>query len=136
MSVEELIQKSLEARQHSYCPYSRIRVGAALLTSDGHIFTACNVENASYGLTVCAERAVIVKAVSEGHQNFKAISIASNLVDFISPCGGCRQFMYEFGCDIDVYMTKPDRTYRKMTTGELLPLGFSGPFPEPKRNEV
>uniref|UniRef100_A0A673ZFM2 Cytidine deaminase n=1 Tax=Salmo trutta TaxID=8032 RepID=A0A673ZFM2_SALTR len=80
----------------AYCPYSKFRVGAALLAHDGTVFTGCNVENACYNLGLCAERTTIAKAVSEGYRRFKAIAIASDLEDqFISPCGGCRQFMQE-----------------------------------------
>ncbi|WAR14639.1 CDD-like protein [Mya arenaria] len=83
----------------------------------------CNVENVSYGLTICAERTALVKAVSEGHRKFKAIAIASDLANkTISPCGACRQFLVEFGVSWDVIMTKPDMTYKTMKTGELLPL--------------
>ncbi|XP_037535017.1 cytidine deaminase b, partial [Nematolebias whitei] len=87
--------------------------------------TGCNVENASYNLGLCAERTAISKAVSEGYRSFKAIAIASDLCDqFISPCGGCRQFMREFGSDWDVYLSKPDGSYRRMTVDELLPASF------------
>uniref|UniRef100_A0A1A7XU48 Cytidine deaminase n=1 Tax=Iconisemion striatum TaxID=60296 RepID=A0A1A7XU48_9TELE len=109
----------------SYCPYSKFRVGAAVMTLDNCVFTGCNVENACYTLGLCAERNAISKAVSEGHRSFKAIAIASDLCDqFISPCGGCRQFMREFGSSWDVYLSKPDGSYQKMTVDELLPFSF------------
>uniref|UniRef100_A0AAZ3S0W9 Cytidine deaminase n=1 Tax=Oncorhynchus tshawytscha TaxID=74940 RepID=A0AAZ3S0W9_ONCTS len=96
VTVEGLIHQSLEAKEFSYCPYSNFRVGAALLAHDDRVFTGCNVENACNNLGVCAERNAIAKAVSEGRRSFKAIAIASDLHDqFISPCGGCRQFMRE-----------------------------------------
>uniref|UniRef100_A0A8C2D173 Cytidine deaminase n=1 Tax=Cyprinus carpio TaxID=7962 RepID=A0A8C2D173_CYPCA len=95
-SPEALVRKSQEAKEQAYCPYSKFRVGAAVLTSDGTVFTGCNVENACYTAGLCAERTAISKAVSEGHKSFKAIAIASDLEDrFISPCGACRQFMRE-----------------------------------------
>lgn len=123
--ILNVIKASHEMKNKSYCPYSKFRVGAALLCEDGTIITGCNVENASYGLTICAERTALVKAVSEGHKRFKAIAISSDLKSsFIVPCGACRQFLIEFGKDWDVYMTKPDNTYKLMKTGELLPLGF------------
>ncbi|XP_041672823.1 cytidine deaminase b [Cheilinus undulatus] len=123
--VKELIQRSQEAKKQAYCPYSKFRVGAALLTHDNCVFTGCNVENACYNLGVCAERNAISKAVSEGYRSFKAIAIASDLNDqFISPCGGCRQFMREFGSNWTVYLSKPDGSYLKMTVNELLPLSF------------
>uniref|UniRef100_A0AAY5EAC8 cytidine deaminase n=1 Tax=Electrophorus electricus TaxID=8005 RepID=A0AAY5EAC8_ELEEL len=88
-------------------------------------FTGCNVENACYNLGICAERTAISKAVSEGFRDFKAIAIASDLREqFISPCGGCRQFMREFGASWDVYLSKPDGSYMEMTVEELLPESF------------
>lgn len=121
-----LLAKCQEAKEKSYCPYSHFPVGAALLTKQGHILTGCNVENAAYPLCTCAERTVIAKAVSEGHRDFKAIAISSNLADsFISPCGSCRQVMAEFSLDMTVYLTKPDGTFQTMTVDELLPLAFT-----------
>ncbi|KAI4890178.1 hypothetical protein NFI96_033016 [Prochilodus magdalenae] len=123
--VKGLIRQSLEAKGFAYCPYSKFRVGAALLTRDGTVFTGCNVENACYNLGICAERTAISKAVSEGYRDFKAIAIASDLCEqFISPCGGCRQFMREFGASWDVYLSKPDGSYVEMTVEELLPGSF------------
>ncbi|KAK2862340.1 hypothetical protein Q5P01_001873 [Channa striata] len=124
-TVKKLIHQSQEAKKQAYCPYSNFRVGAALLTFDNFVFTGCNVENACYNLGVCAERNAISKAVSEGYRTFKAIAIASDLNDqFISPCGGCRQFMREFGLNWDVYLSKPDGSCLKMTVEELLPVSF------------
>ncbi|XP_022057116.1 cytidine deaminase b [Acanthochromis polyacanthus] len=125
-AVQELILQSKEAKKQAYCPYSKFRVGAALLTHDNCVFTGCNVENACNNLGVCAERTAISKAVSEGYRSFKAIAIASDMIDrFISPCGGCRQVMREFGSNWDVYLTKPDGQYKKTTVDELLPISFS-----------
>ncbi|CAL1547576.1 unnamed protein product [Lymnaea stagnalis] len=126
--VTNLITKSRDAKANAYCPYSNFRVGAALLTKDGTIYTGCNVENASYGLTNCAERTAIFKAVSEGKKDFQAIAIAFDEVRaFSSPCGACRQVMLEFGKDYDVYLTKPDLTYQKQTVKDLLPYAFELP---------
>lgn len=123
--VKELIGQSLDAKKFAYCPYSKFRVGAALLTHDGTVFTGCNVENACFNLGICAERVAISKAVSEGFRDFKAIAIASDMSDhFISPCGGCRQFMREFGTTWDVYLSKPDGSYVEMRVEELLPASF------------
>ncbi|XP_064160179.1 cytidine deaminase-like [Anguilla rostrata] len=123
--IDELIRKSLEAKEFAYCPYSKFRVGAALLTHDGTIFTGCNVENACYNLGICAERTAISKAVSEGFRTFKAIAISSDLNEqFISPCGGCRQFMREFGTQWEVFLSKPDGSYVEMSVEELLPVSF------------
>ncbi|XP_070814022.1 cytidine deaminase b [Chaetodon trifascialis] len=124
-TVKRLIHQSQEAKTKAYCPYSKFRVGAALLTLDNCVFTGCNVENACYNLGLCAERNAISKAVSEGYTNFRAIAIASDLDDqFISPCGGCRQFMREFGLNWDVYLSKPNGSYLRMTVDELLPASF------------
>ncbi|XP_060266727.1 cytidine deaminase isoform X1 [Ovis aries] len=94
--VQRLLLSCQEAKKSAYCPYSRFPVGAALLTGDGRIFSGCNIENACYPLSVCAERTAIQKAISEGYKEFRAIAIASDLQDdFISPCGACRQVMRE-----------------------------------------
>ncbi|XP_064611494.1 cytidine deaminase-like [Liolophura sinensis] len=119
--LKELIDKSFAMKERSYCPYSKFRVGAALLCADGSVFTGCNVENACYSPSICAERTAIAKAVSEGSRKFKAIVIASDLESFIYPCGVCRQVMAEFGEDIMVYMTKPDRSYEQRKLSRLLP---------------
>uniref|UniRef100_A0A8C8CKT4 Cytidine deaminase n=1 Tax=Oncorhynchus tshawytscha TaxID=74940 RepID=A0A8C8CKT4_ONCTS len=123
--IKPLIHQSQGAKEFAYCPYSKFRVGAALLAHDGTVFTGCNVENASYNLGLCAERTAIAKAVSGGYRSFKAIAIASDLEDqFISPCGGCRQFMREFGDHWSVYLSKPDGSYKEMTIEDLLPVSF------------
>ncbi|KAM3872115.1 cytidine deaminase a [Diretmus argenteus] len=123
--IKSLILKSQKAKEFAYCPYSKFRVGAALMAHDGTVFTGCNVENACYNLGVCAERTAITKAVSEGYRNFKAIAIASDLDEqSISPCGGCRQFMREFGEQWSVLLSKPDGSYIEMTVDELLPVSF------------
>ncbi|GAB1606176.1 cytidine deaminase-like isoform X2 [Argonauta hians] len=122
--ISSLIDAAVKAKGMAYCPYSKFRVGAALLTENGAIVTGCNVELCSYGGTICAERTAMVKAVSEGMKKFKAIAITSDLEDYISPCGICRQFMAEFGTDWDVYLTKKDGDYKKMTVSQLLPLAF------------
>ncbi|XP_067328979.1 cytidine deaminase [Anolis sagrei] len=125
--VELLLAKSREAKAFAYCPYSKYPVGAALLTSDGKIYTGCNVENACYPLGVCAERTAIQKAVSEGHTQFRAIAISCKSQDsYAVPCGACRQVLREFGKDWDIYLTKAgdDETYIHKTLEELLPLSF------------
>ncbi|CDQ72998.1 unnamed protein product [Oncorhynchus mykiss] len=123
--IKPLIHQSQGAKEFAYCPYSKFRVGAALLAHDGTVFTGCNVENATYNLGLCAERTAIAKAVSGGYRSFKAIAIASDLEDqFVSPCGGCRQFMREFGDHWSVYLSKPDGSYKEMTIEDLLPVSF------------
>jgi cytidine deaminase len=120
----ELIQTAIDARQKAYAPYSNFLVGAALLTSDGTVFTGCNVENTSYGLCICAERTAICKAVSEGHQKFNKIVVTAN--PFATPCGACRQFLVEFGKDIEVICVDAnDPTHTKSwTSNELIPENF------------
>lgn len=120
----ELIAKSAEARKLAYAPYSKFLVGAALLTSDGKVFTGCNVENTSYGLAICAERTAICKAVSEGCQSFEAIAIAAH--PLASPCGACRQFIVEFGKEIKVIsVDAKDLSITKLWTIEqLIPENF------------
>lgn len=119
---EKLIRAALEASKQSYSPYSNFRVGAALLTDKGTIYTGTNVENRSYGGTICAERTAIVKAVSEGERTFKAIAIISPDYDKpLPPCGMCRQFLAEFGNDIKVIIADNKLNYRVLTIAELLP---------------
>ena len=123
--IAELITSSIEARSSSYSPYSKFRVGASLLTKDGTIYRGCNVENASYGLSVCAEVCAYVKAVSDGHREFRAVAVSTDMVDsFVAPCGACRQFISEFG-DCVVVLVRPDKQYKVATIGELLPFSFS-----------
>ncbi|XP_073668189.1 active breakpoint cluster region-related protein isoform X2 [Paramisgurnus dabryanus] len=126
MAVAELVAKCLQAREMAYCPYSNFPVGAAILTTGGAIITGCNVENASYGLTVCAERTAIQRAVAEGYRRFTAIAVTCDINDsFVGPCGACRQVLMEFGTEWDVYLTKPDGSYKKTSLRELLPLAFT-----------
>lgn len=100
-SASELLQRAREARSNAYAPYSRFPVGAALLTSDGSVFTGCNIENAAYGLTNCAERVALGKAVSEGERAFHAIAVVGPQDDLpCAPCGSCRQVLHEFGPDL------------------------------------
>ncbi len=123
MDADLLIKRSKEARRYAYAPYSNFAVGAALLTRDNIIFTGCNVENAAYGSTICAERVCLVKAVSEGYRDFTAIAIYGD-TDFISPCGECRQVLAEFSGDIKVIMGGPDN-YQVKNLKDLLPFNFS-----------
>ncbi|XP_077116401.1 cytidine deaminase isoform X2 [Ranitomeya variabilis] len=123
--IQRLIQKSQEAKAFAHCPYSRFRVGAALLSPDGKIFLGCNIENACYTLGICAERTAIQTAVSEGSKKFTAIAIASDVEDeFITPCGACRQVMREFGSEWKIILTKPSGSYVITTLQQLLPMSF------------
>ncbi|KAI8647722.1 cytidine deaminase [Parasitella parasitica] len=122
---KELFTLALEARETSYSPYSKFRVGAALMASDGKLFKGCNVENASYGAAICAERTAFVKAVSEGHREFRALAVSTDQEDFISPCGICRQFISEFATkDMPVYFLNKDGDHRQYKFEELLPFAF------------
>ena len=121
---DKLITKAIEMLERAYVPYSHFPVGAALECADGSVYTGCNVENASYGLCICAERTAAVKAVSEGHRNFKRIVIAGNSEDYCTPCGACRQFLYEFAPGMEVICLNAKREAMKTTLSALLPHGF------------
>lgn len=124
-TITNLLKCCIKAKEYSYSPYSKFRVGAALLTDTGEIIDGCNVENASYGLSICAERTALVKAVSMGFRKFPAIAVTADLDEFVSPCGACRQFIVEFGLECDVYLVKSDLSYKKVCISELLPLPFT-----------
>ncbi len=120
---EGLIARAKEARERAYAPYSGYRVGAALLGRSGRVYTGCNVENAVYPLCICAERAAVVKAVSEGEREFVAIAVVTE--NGGSPCGSCRQTLREFGEEIVVLIADTSGTYRETTVAALLPDSFS-----------
>ena len=124
MTKQELCQKAVQMQHFSYVPYSHFPVGAALECSDGTVFTGCNVENAAYGSTICAERTAIVKAVSEGHRDFVRIAIAGNSEDFCVPCGSCRQVMMEFAPEMEVICLNAAGESKTFSLRELLPYGF------------
>ena len=127
MTEQELVQKAMEMRQFSYAPYSKFAVGAALLCEDGSVFTGCNVENAAYGSTICAERTALVKAVSEGRQSgFVALAIAGQGDGYCWPCGSCRQMLCEFAPGLKILAANEKGEYQKATLQELLP-HFFGP---------
>lgn len=122
-TLAALVAKAAEGRSRAYAPYSHYAVGAALLGEDGTIYTGCNVENASYGGTICAERTALVKAVSEGGRRFTAICVITE--NGGSPCGICRQVLYEFNPDMSVILASPNGAIVKIyTLRELLPDGF------------
>ena len=122
---EKLIKEAIKIRENAYVPYSNFAVGSAVLTSQGEIYTGCNVENSSYGLSNCAERTAIFKAVSEGAQDIEAIAIVADTDDVCSPCGACRQVIMEFGSDIDVIMTNLNGDIIIKKANELLWRSFS-----------
>jgi cytidine deaminase len=124
---EMLLNKAVEAMRNAHCPYSGYSVGAALLCADGTVFTGCNVENASYGLTLCAERTAVFTAVAAGRRDFTAIAITASGDALPSPCGACRQVLTEFcGKDFPVYVARANdqENMQTFTLGELLPHSF------------
>ena len=131
MTDRELLDLAIEARKYSYAPYSEFHVGAALLTKNGKVYKGCNIENASFGATNCAERTAIFKAVSEGEGDFEAIAIVGGKdgkeLELCPPCGICRQVMTEF-CNLDTFriVLGDEHEERSYTLTELLPLTFEG----------
>ncbi|MDD5301560.1 MAG: cytidine deaminase [Elusimicrobia bacterium] len=140
-SIDRLIEAAVQAQKRAYCPYSRYSVGAAVLTDGGRVFAGCNVENASYGLSMCAERAAIYHAVASGHDAIRAVAVVGAAA---KPCGACRQVMHEFSDkDTDLYLVDLNpatgrRSVYKTTVYKLLPLAFdplaSGLLPANPRN--
>lgn len=131
MNDARLVELALEARKQAYTPYSGFQVGAALLTKTGKIYTGCNIENAAYTPTNCAERTAFFKAVSEGEREFEAIAIVgggkdTEALEFCPPCGVCRQVMMEFckPSEFLIILGKSKEEYKRYTLEELLPLGF------------
>ena len=126
MNKEELIAKALEAREKAYCPYSQFMVGAAVLGEDGKVYTGCNIENASYGMTVCAERTAIFKMVSEGCRKFTALAVVGGGDGDSAPCLACRQVMTEFCADwkTPVYVSGPSGVIYTHPMDEICPLPF------------
>ena len=125
MTEKELVALAKEAMEHAYVPYSHFKVGAALLAKDGTVFKGCNIENASYGATNCAERTAVFKAVSEGYREFEAIAIVASSGDFVPPCGICRQVLAEFMPDGKVILDSDEKGMITYLVRELLPAGFS-----------
>ena len=124
---QELVKQALAARKFAYVPYSKFRVGAAVLAKNGAIYTGCNIENAAYTPSNCAERTAFFKAVSEGERDFTAIAISGDADDYLYPCGVCRQVMAEF-CEPDtfrIFVSKKNGEYREYTLGELFPGAFT-----------
>ena len=131
MNAEQLVRLAKEARNRAYVPYSGFSVGAALLCSDGTIYQGCNIENAAFGPTICAERVAFFKAIFDGKREFAAIAVAGGkageeVSGLFPPCGVCRQVMREF-CDLDfkLYMARENDQFETRTLGEMLPLSFS-----------
>lgn len=132
---EQLIEAALTVRNNAYAPYSRFLVGAALRTKTGRLFTGVNVENASYGLTICAERAAIFQAVAAGEREFVSMAIAVGAPAPAAPCGACRQVMAEFGLE-EIILCTTDKQIQRFSLADLLPQAFvKENLPEGDRNE-
>src|SRR4030095_13648868 len=124
MTDQALIAAARDAREHAVAPYSNFRVGAALLSKRGGVYTGCNVENASYGLTVCAERVALLKALSEGEREFAMIVVAADTAAPTPPCGACRQLLLEYCGDIPVVLANLSSVTGRHQLQDLLPLPF------------
>ncbi|MGL5634590.1 MAG: cytidine deaminase [Sarcina sp.] len=124
---EKLIKMAIKAREKAYCPYSNFKVGAAALFDDGNIYIGCNIENASYGATNCAERTAIFNAISNGAKEMEAIALIGDTKNYTYPCGICRQVMIEFAKNdnMKIYIVKAEDDYIETTIGELVPGAFS-----------
>src|ERR1700745_718308 len=121
---QQLLEAPCAVRENAYATFSNFKVGAALETADGHIITGCNVENATYGLTICAERVAMFKAISEGHRAFERIAIVANTKNPTPPCGACRQILWEFGGNLEVKLATLHEAKGTHTLKDLLPLPF------------
>ncbi len=121
---DALVNAARAARENAVATFSHFKVGAALQTPDGTIITGCNVENATYGLTVCAERVAMFKALSEGHREFVAVAVVADTNDPTPPCGACRQILWEFGGDLEVFLANLTEDKGTFRMKELLPLPF------------
>lgn len=125
MDLKALMEEAAKAREKAYVPYSRFAVGAAVLGGSGKVYPGCNVENASYGLSICAERTAVAKAVSEGEREIKAVAVVADVPGFCSPCGACRQVLAEFGPRMPVIMGNTRGEYQVRDLNELLPEAFN-----------
>lgn len=128
MNDSELIAAARRAREHAHARFSNFKVGAALETADGHVITGCNIENATYGLTMCAERVAMFKALSEGHRAFRRIAIVADTGAPTPPCGACRQIVWEFGGDVEVILANTSQETARFKLSALLPHPFDARF--------
>lgn len=128
MTIEQLIKIALQTKSSAVAPFSNFNVGAVLVTQSDRLYRGCNIETSSFGLTICAERVAIFKAISEGEREFKSIFIASDADRFTPPCGACRQVLWELAGNIEVFMIDRFGNYQKSTMRELLPHGFDKSF--------
>ena len=121
---DALVEQARRARENAVADYSHFKVGAALETAEGTIVTGCNVENATYGLTICAERVAMFKALSEGHRSFRRVAVVADTADPTPPCGACRQILWEFGGDLEVVLANLTEIKGNHRLKDLLPLPF------------
>jgi cytidine deaminase len=126
--ADSLADAALQAREHAHAPFSNFRVGAAIEDSSGRIHTGCNIENATYGLTLCAERVAVFKAVSEGVREFRRIAIAADSDDLTPPCGACRQILWEFCGDIEIILVNPRGATETLQLKSIFPRAFDASF--------
>jgi cytidine deaminase len=122
--MPDLLALARTVRLNAFAPYSKFQVGAALLSADGRVFTGCNVENATYGLSVCAERVAIFKAISEGARQFTAVAVVADTTGPTPPCGACRQLLWEFGGDLEVILGNLEGEKARHRLKDLLPYPF------------
>jgi cytidine deaminase len=123
-----LIESASKARELAFAPFSNFKVGAALLAADGELFTGSNIENASYGLTMCAERVAVFKAISEGARNFTKICVVADTENLTPPCGACRQIIWEFCGDVQIILSNLSGVTETLQISELLPRAFDVKF--------
>jgi cytidine deaminase len=125
---DALVEAALHVRENAHAPFSKFKVGAAVLDQDGRVFTGCNVENATYGLTICAERVAIFKAISEGAGKFTRVAVVADTDILTPPCGACRQILWEFCGDVELVMANLRGKSETVRLGELFPRAFDASF--------
>lgn len=133
VDIEALLGAARAARLRAHAPFSNFRVGAALETTEGVVVTGCNIENATYGLTVCAERVALFKGISDGHRRFRRIAVVADTEEPTPPCGACRQLLWEFGGDLEVLLGNLSGHKATFHLASLLPHPFDGRFLSPQR---
>jgi cytidine deaminase len=126
--MDPLIEAATRARENAHAPYSHFKVGAAIEDNEGHIYTGCNVENATYGLTICAERVAVLKAVSEGVKGFRRIAVVADTEKLTPPCGACRQILWEFCGDAELVLANLQSLTETMRLSEIFPRAFDASF--------
>ena len=125
---DPLVEAALAARAHAFAPFSKFQVGAALEEESGRVYTGCNVENATYGLTMCAERVAVYKAISEGARKFRRVAVAADTDVLTPPCGSCRQILWEFCGDVEVVLANPRGKVESLRMKDLFPRPFDASF--------